>query len=313
MLNRRHIRIKILQAFYAYFQSENDDLVKGEKELMHSMQRIYDLYLYMLQLFVAIKRHANIKIEESKRSTFIQTQSEFLNLSFVDNPVLKTLEINPSLIKACGDRKVSWEGDLENDLAKKLFKYLSDSDSYKEILDNESEDFTIQKDLLIKLFKEEICNFPLLHHFFDEKSIYWQDDLDHVSSMVIKTIKSVSKEGHVSVMSLWKEDEEEFARSLFRKAILQKEDNDKTLEKYSKNWESDRLAKMDSLLMNLALTEALEFSSIPVKVTLNEYIEISKFYSTPRSNGFINGILDKIFYDFKKEGKLVKTGRGLIE
>jgi N utilization substance protein B len=153
----------------------------------------------------------------------------------------------------------------------------------------------------------------LLHHFFDEKSIYWQDDLDHVSSMVIKTIKSVSNDGNMLVMSLWKEDEEEFARSLFRKAILQKDVNDKTLEKYSKNWESDRLAKMDSLLMNLAMTEALEFTSIPVKVTLNEYIEISKFYSTPRSNGFINGILDKIFIDFKKEGKLVKTGRGLIE
>ena len=130
--------------------------------------------------------------------------------------------------------------------------------------------------------------------------------------MVIKTIKSIRKDGSLTIMPLWKEDEEDFARNLFRKAIIQREENDKTLEKYSKNWESDRLAKMDAFLMNLAMTEAKEFSSIPVKVTLNEYIEISKFYSTPKSNGFINGILDKIFYDFKKEGKMKKSGRGLI-
>jgi N utilization substance protein B len=151
-----------------------------------------------------------------------------------------------------------------------------------------------------------------LHHFFDEKSIYWQDDLDHVSSMVIKTLKSIDDDLNFKVMPLWKEDEKEFALNLFRQAILNKSSNDGILQNYSKNWESERLAKMDSLLMNLAITEAKEFSSIPLKVTLNEYIEISKYYSTPKSNGFINGILDKIFEDFKKDGKLKKVGRGLI-
>jgi N utilization substance protein B len=313
MLNRRHIRIKILQTFYAYFQSENEDMAKGEKELLHSMQRIYDLYLYLIQLFIALKRQGNIQLEESKRSTFLNQGNNNLNSTFANHLVISVLENNSSLTKACNDRKVSWEGDLENDLAKKMFKSISESDSFKEILDDDSNDFTIQKTLLVKLFKEEICNFPLLHHFFDEKSIYWQDDLDHVASMVIKTIKSANIEGSLSIMKLWKEDEEDFARNLFRKAIVQKAENDKILEKYSKNWESDRLAKMDTFLMNLAMTEAKEFSSIPVKVTLNEYIEISKFYSTPKSNGFINGILDKIFFDFKKEGKLNKSGRGLIE
>ena len=313
MLNRRHIRIKILQTFYAYFQSENEDLVKGEKELLHSMQRIYDLYLYLIQLFIALKRQSNIHLEESKRSTFLKQGDNNLNNSFSDHKVISVLENSASLMKICKDRKVSWEGDLENDLAKKMFKTISESESFKDILNDNSNDFTNQKALLVRLFKEEICNFPLLHHFFDEKSIYWQDDLDHVASMVIKTIKSVNIDGNLSVMKLWKEDEEDFARNLFRKAIIQKADNDKILEKYSKNWESDRLAKMDTFLMNLAMTEAKEFSSIPVKVTLNEYIEISKFYSTPKSNGFINGILDKIFYDFKKEGKLKKSGRGLIE
>jgi N utilization substance protein B len=131
--------------------------------------------------------------------------------------------------------------------------------------------------------------------------------------MVIKTFKSIEFEQDDFVLSLWKDDEQDYTIELFRKAILQKEENDKLLEKYTKNWESDRLAKMDLLLMNLAITEAKEFSSIPLKVTLNEYIEISKFYSTPKSNGFINGVLDKLFADLKKEGSIVKIGRGLIE
>jgi N utilization substance protein B len=130
--------------------------------------------------------------------------------------------------------------------------------------------------------------------------------------MILKTLKSITKDQELEILPLWKEDEYEFTQNLFRKAVLQKEENDAVLQTYSKNWEKERLATMDSLLMNLAMTEALEFSSIPIKVTLNEYIEISKFYSTPKSNSFINGILDRIFEDYKKDGKLVKRGRGLI-
>ena len=313
MLNRRHIRIKILQSFYAYFQSENKDILKGEKELMHSMQRIYDLYLYLIQLFIALKRQSFIKLEESKRSRFIEKNGTDFSSNFCNNELIKSLENSKNLEKICRNRKISWEGDLENDLAKKLFKHLVDKQTFKEILTSDKNDFINQKQLLIKLFKEDICNFSLLQHFFDEKSIYWQDDLDHVASMVIKTLKNISSDGNVEIMQLWKDDEEEFARNLFRKSIIQKEDNDDILEKYSKNWESDRLAKMDNYLMNLAMTEANEFSSIPLKVTLNEYIEISKYYSTPKSNGFINGLLDKIFNDLKKQGKIKKSGRGLIE
>lgn len=287
-------------------------MVKGEKEMLHSMQRIYDLYLYLLQLFISIKRHSFIQIEESKRSTYLQQDPLILNTTFADNSIIVNMEESATFKKLCENRKISWEGDVENDLVKKLFKQLYKTDLFKNILISKADDFESQKDHLLKIFKEEICNFSLLHHFFDERSIYWQDDLDHVASMVIKTIKSISINREFVPMDLWKDDEEDFARNLFRKAIIQKENNDKVLENYSKNWESDRLAKMDTFLMNLAMTEAKEFSSIPVKVTLNEYIEISKFYSTPKSNGFINGLLDKIFEDFKKEGLMVKTGRGLI-
>ena len=312
MLNRRHIRIKVLQAFYAFFQSNNEDVLRGEKELFHSIEKIYDLYIFILMLIPSLKRQASIQIEEAKRSAFLRQDIHILKTGFVNNQLIDLLEQSKVLQKISADRKINWEGDVENDLTKKIFKEIYSTDNYKNLLDNESPSFNDDKDALVQLYKKEICNQEKLHHFFDEKSIYWQDDLDHVSSMILKTLKSISKDQELEILPLWKEDEYEFTQNLFRKAVLQKEENDAVLQNYSKNWEKERLATMDSLLMNLAMTEALEFSSIPIKVTLNEYIEISKFYSTPKSNSFINGILDRIFEDYKKDGKLVKRGRGLI-
>ena len=311
MLNRRHIRIKVLQVFYAFSQSNNDDLTKGINEFNHSIKKTYDLYIYLIQIFIPLRRHAEIKIEESKRS-FLEKDSRSFSESFINNKVIHQIESSKTLNKVVSDLKINWLGDVENDLTKKLFKAVYNTESYNEILNSTDESFENQKYGLIKLFKEEICNYNLLHHFFDEKSIYWQDDLDHVSSMIIKTLKSIKEDGDFILMPLWKDDEKDFALNLLSKAISNKNENDKILQKYSKNWESERLAKMDSLLMNLAVTEAKEFSTIPLKVTLNEYIEISKFYSTPKSNSFINGVLDKIFADLKKDGKLTKVGRGLI-
>ena len=312
MLNRRHIRIKVLQAFYAFFQSNNEDVLKGEKELFHSIEKIYDLYVYILMLFPSLKRQALIQIEEAKRSEYLRQDIDILKTGFIDNQLVDRIEQSKVLQKISKDRKINWEGDVENDLTKKIFKEVYQTDYYKNLLQSESNSFNDDKDALVQLYKKEICNLEKLHHFFDEKSIYWQDDLDHVSSMILKTLKSITEDQELEILPLWKEDEYEFTQNLFRKAVLQKEENDALLQTYSKNWEKERLATMDSLLMNLAMTEALEFSSIPIKVTLNEYIEISKFYSTPKSNSFINGILDRIFEDYKKDGKLVKRGRGLI-
>ena len=312
MLNRRHIRIKVLQAFYAFFQSNNEDVLKGEKELFHSIEKIYDLYVFILMLFPSLKRQALIQIEEAKRSEYLRQDIDILKTGFIDNQLVDIIEQSKVLQKISKDRKINWEGDVENDLTKKIFKEVYQTDNYKNLLQSESSSFNDDKNALVQLYKKEICNLEKLHHFFDEKSIYWQDDLDHVSSMILKTLKSITENQELEILPLWKEDEYEFTQNLFRKAVLQKEENDAVLQTYSKNWEKERLATMDSLLMNLAMTEALEFSSIPIKVTLNEYIEISKFYSTPKSNSFINGILDRIFEDYKKDGKLVKRGRGLI-
>lgn len=312
MLNRRHLRIKILQAFYAYYQSDNQSYPAGEKELHHSINKMYDMYLYLLLIFSELKRHAAIKIEETKRSKYLVNNDELLNLNFVNNQLILALEDSSQLKAISKESKISWVGDVEQDLIKKIYKSISQTEIFSEILSDSNQEFKNNKTQISNLFKNEVCNHELLHHFFEEKSIYWHDDLDHIASMVIKTFKSIELNQDDFVLSLWKDDEKEYTIELFRKAIMQKEENDKLLEKYTKNWESDRLAKMDLLLMNLAITEAKEFSSIPLKVTLNEYIEISKFYSTPKSNGFINGVLDKLFIDLKKEGSIVKVGRGLI-
>ena len=253
MLNRRHIRIKVLQAFYAFSQSNNKDLENGLKEFIHSMNKTYDLYIYLIQIFIPIKRIANIKIEEAKRS-FIEKAPQSFKRSFVDNKIIKMLESSEDLEKTINNSKISWVGDVENDLIKKMFSSMYDSETFQEILNSEENSFDHQKAQLIKLYKEEICNYDLLHHFFDEKSIYWQDDLDHVSSMILKTLKSFKEDSKFTLMPLWKEDEKQFALNLLSKAITNKEHNDKVLQSYSKNWESERLAKMDSLLMNLAVT-----------------------------------------------------------
>ena len=315
MLNRRQLRIKILQSLYAYFQSENENYNAGLIELMHSISKMYDMYIYYFLVYKELAKYAESKIEETKNRKFSKVYEEELSRNFIDNPFIQLLSNNPSLLKAAEKLKINWDGDVEQDVIKKLFNYLIKTDTYNEIMTLKSNDFEAHKTLFIKLFKKEICNYHLIHNFFEEKSIYWTDDIDHVCSMIIKSMKAINTANAHSfaVLPLWKDDEEEFTNKLFQNTIKLKSDNDLLLKNYTKNWDQDRLAKMDMILMNMAINEAREFPTIPVKVTLNEYIEISKFYSTPKSNGFINGILDNIFENLKKDGQIVKTGRGLIE
>jgi N utilization substance protein B len=210
--------------------------------------------------------------------------------------------------------KVNWVGDVNQDLIKKLLIQIEKSELYINYLQLDNPSFEEQKDFIIKLFKKEICNSSVLLNHFEEMRIHWQDDFDHIFSMVIKTLKNITKESDElqEIFDLYKEDEEDFVKKLFRRAISNFEAHIDMLGKYTKNWDSDRLAKMDILIMSLAVTEAKEFPSIPLKVSLNEYIEISKFYSTPKSNTFINGVLDKVFEDLQKDGSIKKIGRGLV-
>lgn len=207
-----------------------------------------------------------------------------------------------------------------------MYNHIRQSEVFFEFMNNEKEGFEEDKEFMVQLFKSEIANFPLLYDYFEEKSVYWMDDIDLACSMVIKTIKSFKEiennqsetddeEVRNSILPLYKvnDDEEEFLADLLRQVIKLRPENLKLIDDLTQNWELDRIAKMDVFLMELAITEMVTFNNIPTKVTLNEYIEISKFYSTPKSNQFINGVLDKAISRLESEGKINKIGRGLMK
>jgi len=312
MLNRRHLRIKILQGLYAYCQSNNENYAAGEKELLHSIDKMYDLYLEYLLILPELRNFADRKLEERKRKIMPSAQDLDPVRNFVDNSFILKFENSSELHHKAEDNSINWVGDIKQDLIKKLFGQIEQCDTYRKFMSLERPSYEEERSFAVELFKKEIANSNILLNHFEEVRIHWQDDFDHVFSMIVKLFKSIKKEDDAAIMDLYKDDEEEFVVKLFRKAVAQMDENSQLLSTKTKNWDSDRLAKMDILLMNLALTEAKEFPSIPLRVTMNEFIEISKYYSTPKSSNFINGVLDKLFSELKESGKIKKIGRGLV-
>ena len=316
MLNRRHLRIKVLQALYAYYQADEQSFRKVETELFNAIDRIYDLYLYLLLTMPELRDIAEHRIEENKKKIRPTEEDLTPNRKFVDNVLIERIANDAKLIRVSEVNKVNWLGDEKHELLRKMFLNMRESETFFEHMNNGATGFEADKAMLLDLFKSDIANFPLLYSYFEEESIHWIDDIDLACSMVVKTIKSIEEEGErAGIMDLYKdeEDEQEFVRVLLRKTISMDSENEKVIDHLTTNWELDRIAKMDTILMKMAITEFQMFTTIPTKVTLNEYIEISKYYSTPKSNGFINGILDKAIDYLKKEDKIVKIGRGLID
>ncbi len=308
MLNRRHLRIKVLQVLYAYFQSEGNDYKNVEKELMNTTERIYDLYLYLLLSFDELKDIEEQKIADNK------TKSRDTNERFIENKVLSLLSTSSTLREASEDNKVNWIGDEHREMFKKVMQQVRESELFFNYMQAETNTFEEDKNFIVSIFKTEIANSELIYNFFEEKSIHWLDDIDLACAAALKTIKQVKEDTPIEIMDLFKDPEDEipFIKTLLRKTIANDNENVLLIDELTKNWELDRIAKMDIILMKMAITELQEFNNIPKKVTLNEYIEISKFYSTPKSSGFINGILDKAIDRLEKENKIQKIGRGLI-
>lgn len=314
MLNRRHLRIKVLQALYAYHKANKGNYSAGEKELFFSINKMYDLYVFYLLLFDELRAFGEFRIEENKKKRLPSEEDLNPNLKFVNNAIVRLMGSNKMLLKASEDQKINWVGEQE--LVRKLYYAMVEDEVYQDYMSTKDTTFEADRDFALKIFKKHIANFELIHHFFEEKSIYWMDDIDFVCSMVLKTIKQFDEQSdeYTPILNLYKDekDEKTFTRTLFRRCITTDEETQELIKHHSDNWEIERIAVMDVLLMKLALTEAQEFETIPLKVTLNEYIDISKFYSTPKSKGFINGILDKAFADLKNKGEIKKIGRGLI-
>lgn len=313
MLNRRHLRIKVLQALYAFFQSKEDNFAKSEKELMGSVERIYDLYLYLLLSFSELRTIAEHRIEENKKKILPKDEDLNPNLKFAENQLIKSLEECVELRSQSETLKVNWIGDDHQEMFKKILIQVRESETFFEYMNNGEAGYEEDKAFSIALFKAEIANSEILYNFLEEKSIHWIDDIDLACTMVIKTLKSFQPDQLNQILPLYKDeaDEKEFINLLFRKTIVFDKETEALIDELTKNWELDRIAKMDIILMKMAITEFQVCSNIPTKVTLNEYIEISKFYSTPKSNGFINGVLDKAIVRLEKEGKINKVGRGL--
>lgn len=313
MISRRTIRIKVLQILYAYYSLPDKTLSNAEKELKFSLNKAFDLYHYLLALVIELADYAQHRIDTNKAKLVPQYEDLHPNTRFVDNRIIHLLRTNRRLQAYLKQSKPSWVNHPE--LIKDLFTFLSETDFFKEYMSASSVTFADDRKLVEKIFQQIILISEDLYLMLEEESIYWNDDLDLVVAMILKTLKFFTNQSdeYQPLMAMFKDaDDEQFSKDLLRKAVINHDELRQLIENYASNWDLERIAFMDILIMQLALTEFLYFPSIPTKVSLNEYIELSKYYSTDKSRNFVNGILDKALKEMKQDGKVKKTGRGLI-
>lgn len=313
MLNRRHIRIKILHILYGFYQDEDSDSVKAKNALDHSITKMHELYLLLLNMIAGLQGIAIDKIETARKKQMPTEADLHPNTKFVRNAPLRILANSKNLQKASEELGVSWVNNQE--LLRNMFRDLIEDEEYKNYMSSEERGFQHDKESLVRMFRKNLVNQEPFQYMLEEESIFWIDDLDLASSMVIKTLKSIKEDDdEIELLKVWREDDDDkkFLEGLFAKTLAQGNTNESLIREGAQNWELERIALTDRILMKMALTEAKEFPTIPLKVTLNEYIELSKYYSTDKSHGFINGILDQLFLKLVEAGEIKKTGRGLV-
>jgi N utilization substance protein B len=296
-----------------YNQKESMDLKTATTQLLQSVDLMYDLYLYLLLTFQEVRNASLSKMDD--RANKLRPSFEDLNPNrkLVDNKIIERMIGSHTFQDLCKRRNVNWNSDEKQEIFRKLFIEIEKSEVYFEHMEALENDFSNAKSFLVQLFRSEIANSPLIYNFFEEEEIRWMDDIDLACSMVIKTIKMSTEEVDFDFLPLYKEndDEKDFITTLLKQTVALDQESEHLIEEMADNWELDRIAKMDVLLLKMAFAELQSFESIPTKVTINEYLEISKYYSTPKSNVFINGILDKSLKKMMQEKKVLKTGRGL--
>jgi len=316
MLSRRQVRIKVLQALYAYQQTEKFEYHLGEKELLRSINKFFDLFYYQISLLFEINDVALNQIEEAKLKRIPTPQDLNPNLKFINNRLLKALQENPNLQGILRMRKINWNN--EKDIPRRIYKKFRISAAYLAYMQDETDTFEKDKSIILKLLKKFVYTHRPLLEYYEEKNIYWVNDFEQVTFILMKILQSLNTDNafryrFIDNNSTDLQEELFLAKGLYQKTINNFDNYNQLIAQYTKNWEIERVALVDNLIMKLAVCELFEFPNVPVKVTLNEYIEISKLYSTPKSSLFINGVLDKIVEDFKASGKIRKFGRGLIE
>lgn len=313
MVSRRLLRTKVLQICYAYLKSGDQTINQAEKELFFSIQKSYDLYHYLLLLIIDIVQFAESRIELAKQKRIPTYEDLNPNTKFIDNRLVKRLTENEDLKKYLNAQKLSWVNHPE--LIKNLYNDIKESDLYEKYMNSGVNGFNEDKKFISDVYSKIIINNESLYQVLEEQSIFWNDDVEFVIGMIIKTFRSfkAKSEDEEQLMPLFKnEDDRDFVKRLFRKAVLNHKEHEELIAGFTKNWDVERVAFIDIVVMSIAISEMIEFSDIPVRVSLDEYIEIAKFYSTQKSNIFINGVLDKLVNHLKNEGKIKKVGRGLI-
>jgi len=314
MLTRRHIRVKVMQSLYAFHQSENKNFSSEEKFLQKSMLEMYDLFLLMLKLITEIKTYSENYLEISQKK-HLPTQEEIdPNKKFVENKVIQLLENNHQLQDAWEERGIShWKRDGE--YVAILWEEIRNSEAFENYMITRESTFKEDKDFVILLLKQFIAPNEKLYDYLEDTKLTWLDDLPLVNTAILKYLNKLKETTteDAKIPKLFKSpDDEEFAGKLFRKAMANDEDLAKEMVDKTPNWDKERIAEIDTILLKMAICELLHFPSIPVKVSINEYLEVAKEYSTPKSSIFINGILDKLSKEYQEQNRLNKMGRGLM-
>jgi N utilization substance protein B len=315
MLNRRHLRIKALQNIFAWQMTEKKDSVSSQKALMQSIDSVYEMYVRMLALLVDVTEYtANDAIERANKH--LPTAEDLSpNQKLLHNKFAVVLKQNPEYTASVNKYQINWHSDPE--LVKSIFIKLKDTKEYAAYLAEEEETLESSKEIIKFIFRKILLKNLNIIQAFEDKFINWPVDSEVMKGMIAKTLKNFTSEDPFKnkltpISADWVEDSR-FVKDLFAYTIKNDDAYQELIAERTKNWESERIALMDTILMKMAICELMNFPSIPVKVTINEYLELSKDYSTPKSNSFINGILDKILNDLKRTNSIKKIGRGLIE
>ena len=298
-----------MQSLYAYFSTKENNMPAAEKSMLKHIEEVVELNLVILSLLVELVKYADNFFEDGKKK-HLPTEADLNpNRRFVENKVIALIREDQALMDKIAKVSGIW---LKNDhnVIRKLFKQLLQSDLYKNYIANDDNTIKVDQRFFVNALNDHILNNELVHHIFEERSIYWIDDLPFVATIIMGNIKSESK---MNPKSIFKDvSDKKFALQLFRNTINNNKDYESIIVKYAKNWELNRIAIMDQLFLKMAFAEILTMEQLPVKVSMNEYIEISKYYSTAKSKLFVNGLLDNAVKNFQKEGKIKKVGRGLV-
>jgi N utilization substance protein B len=314
VVNRRHIRVKVLQSIYAMHQNGSDNLEKEEKFLFYSIDAIQDLYLIMLSSLIEICKKETEFLHKSSQKHLATPQERKPNEKFIKNAVFQILAENNSLSIALETRKIdNWT--LNDDYILILLNDIKQSKLYAKYMSNAINTFEEDKEFIVNLFQDVIVPNEKLYDYLEDSKLTWIDDIPVVNTEIIKQLKAIKPvdEGNLRVPKVFKDNEDrDFVKDLFRKTVLNESELAKEYVDKTPNWDSERIAEIDTIILKMAICELLKFPSIPVKVTLNEYLELAKEYSTPKSSIFINGILDNLVKELQASNRIQKVGRGLM-